>query len=166
MGDRARDGAGVTIRDGLPSDAQFVVELGATAFARFGNYGPIMREFLASPHVVSFVAESEGEPIGFALVDVPGTRGGLADLVAIAVETKHRRTGVGGALLRRVIASREERDEMSLLVLTVADDNHDAIALFRSQGFEMIPGSAGRYAGGQRSRRMAKPVYPRGGDAR
>jgi ribosomal protein S18 acetylase RimI-like enzyme len=143
-----------------------VVALGETAFARFGDYGPIMREFLYSPHVVSFIACSAGEPVGFALVEAPAVHSGFADLVAIAVERRHRRSGVGRALLSSVIASREDRGQPSLLVLTVAEDNDGAIALFRAHGFEMIAGSDGRYAGGQTSRRMAKAVVPRNREAR
>jgi len=166
VGDRPVDGTGLTIREGGPADAPFVIGLGAAAFARFGAYGPIMQEFLISPDVVSLIAERDGEPIGFALVDLPSAYPRVADLVAIAVEPTHRRTGVGRALLNRVIASLEERDGPSLLVLTVADDNGDAMALFRSQGFHTIPGSGGHYAGGQTSRRMGRPVFPRRGNAR
>lgn len=166
MGDRARDGTGLTTREGAQADAPFVVRLGAAAFARFGVYGPIMQEFLASPDVVSFIAETAGERVGFALVDLPAAYRRVADLVAIAVEPAHRRTGVGRALLSRVIAFLEERAESSLLVLTVAEDNAHAIALFESKGFRMIPGSDGRYAGGQTSRRMGRSVFPRTGGAR
>ena len=161
MGDRSHDGPALNVRDGLLADAPFVIRLGASAFARFGEYGSIMREFLASPDVRSFIAEISGIPVGFALVEGPEAHRGVADLVAIAVDSQHRRQGIGRALLLRVIASWEERPEPSLLVLTVADDNVGAVTLFRSHGFELLPGSLGRYAGGQTSRRMAKPVLPR-----
>jgi ribosomal protein S18 acetylase RimI-like enzyme len=137
-----------------------VVDLGAVAFARFGDYGPIMQEFLANPDVVTFVAEGAGHRAGFALVELPAAHPGFADLVAIAVEAGHRRTGVGRALLSRVIASLEERAGPSMLVLTVADDNDAALALFRARGFKIVPGSLGRYAGGQSSHLMAKVVQP------
>jgi len=158
VGDRPEAGPGLTVRPGGLGDAQFVVALGAIAFARFGEYAPIMRGFLDSPDVTSWIAERAGEPVGFALADTPAAYAGLADLVAIAVDARHRRAGVGRALLERVIAACEEREGVSLLILTVADDNHAAVALFRSFGFEMVPGLLGRYAGGQRSRRMARPV--------
>lgn len=161
MEDRARDEPGLTIREGRPADAPFVVGLGAVAFARFGDYGPIMEGFLASPDVWSVIAEAAGHHVGFALVELPPAHPDFADLVAIAVDARHRRTGVGRALLSRVIASREERGKPSLLVLTVADDNAGAIALFRSRGFKTIPGSLGRYAGGQTSHQMAKAVLSR-----
>lgn len=161
MEDRPEDGPGLTIREGRPGDAPFVVGLGAVAFARFGDYGPIMEGFLASPDVASFVADAAGKRVGFSLVDLPPKHPGFADLVAIAVDARHRRTGVGRALLSRVIASLEERASPSTLVLTVADDNTAALALFRARGFEMIAGSLGLYAGGQTSHRMAKVVRPR-----
>ena len=118
MGDRSHDGPGLTVREGRSDDAPFVVGLGADAFARFGDYGPIMRGFLASPDVAPFIAEAAGERVGFALVEAPPAHPGFADLVAIAVDPRHRRTGVGRALLSRVIASREGRSKPSLLVLT------------------------------------------------
>jgi len=156
--DRSEHGSGLTIREGVQADGPFVVGLGAIAFARFGDYGPIMEGFLKSPDVAVFIAEAAGDRVGFALVDAPAGYPGFADLVAIAVDSRRHRQGVGRTLLVRVIASRIERGEPSLLVLTVADDNAAAIALFRSQGFEMIPGSFGRYAGGQTSRRMARSI--------
>ena len=161
MGDRPEDGPRLTVRRGRPPDAPFVVGLGAVAFARFGEYAPIMQEFLASPDVVVFIAEAAGQRVGFALVDLPPAHPGFADLVAIAVHAKHRRTGVGRALLSHVIASLEERAAPSLLVLTVADDNDAALALFRARGFEIVASSLGRYAGGQSSHRMATVVQPR-----
>jgi ribosomal protein S18 acetylase RimI-like enzyme len=161
MDDHRQVGARLTVREGRPDDAPFVVGLGTTAFARFGDYGPIMREFFGSADVTSFIAEAAGERVGFALVEAPPTRPWLKDLVAIAVDSKHHRTGVGRSLLSRVIASLEARQDASLLVLTVADDNDPAIALFRGLGFEMIPGVFGSYAGGQTSRQMARYVIPR-----
>lgn len=160
MGDRPEDGPGLTVRRGRPEDAPFVVGLGAVAFARFGDYAPIMLEFLANPEVAVFIAEGAGQRVGFALLDLPSAHPGFADLVAIAVHARHRRTGVGRALLSHVIASLEERAAPSLLVLTVADDNDAALALFRARGFEIVAGSLGRYAGGQSSHRMATVVQP------
>jgi ribosomal-protein-alanine N-acetyltransferase len=162
VGDRSLHGPGLTLRAGRPADTPFVVSLGEAAFARFGDYGPVMQAFLDSPDVLAFIAELEGEAVGFALVEWPPVQPDIADLVAIAVAPGYRRTGVGRALLRHVIASRALLREPSLLVLTVADDNDAAIALFRSEGFGMIPGAIGRYAGGQTSRLMGKPVRPRG----
>ncbi len=156
MEDRPQDGRRLTIRHGRPDDARFVVALGTTAFARFGRYGPIMEGFLATPAVAAFIAEVDGASAGFVLVDCPQGERGIADLVAIAVDERHRRTGVGRALLARVVASREARGGPSLIVLTVADDNAPAIALFRSFGFEAVAGTAGRYDGGQMSHRMAR----------
>jgi ribosomal protein S18 acetylase RimI-like enzyme len=159
VGDRSENGPALTVREGGPQDAPFIVELGVAAFARFGEYDSILAEFLASPVVTSIIAEVAGCAVGFALVE--SARGGLFDLVAIAVDPRHRRTGVGRALLSRVIDFAEERRESALVLLTVADDNTAAIQLFRSHGFEMLHGPSGRYAGGQTSRRMARILRPR-----
>jgi ribosomal protein S18 acetylase RimI-like enzyme len=160
MEDRPRDERALRIREGSPTDHEFVVALGTEAFARFGDYGPIMEAFLASPDVVSMIAEEGGVPIGFALVDLPPALPAFADLVAIAVAPDRRGAGIGRALLAHVIAERAARGVPSLIVLTVADDNRPAIRLFRSAGFEAVPGSEGRYAAGQTSRRMARAVMP------
>lgn len=161
MGDRAHAGPGLNVREGRPDDTPFVIGLGATAFSRFGDYGPIMSEFLADRDVRSLIAEEAGERVGFALVETPPNRPWLKDLVAIAVDAGHRRSGVGRSLLSRVIAILEEQKDASLLLLTVADDNEPAITLFRGLGFEMIPGVFGSYTGGQTSRQMARYVIPR-----
>jgi ribosomal-protein-alanine N-acetyltransferase len=158
VGDRAEDGPGLSVRRGGPADAGFIVGLGATAFERFGDYGPIMEAFLASPDVTAYVAWEGAERAGFALVDAPASHPGLADLVAIAIVAGRRRKGIGRALLAHVIADRERLRRPSLLLLTVAGDNDAAITLFRSEGFEQIPGATGRYAGGQESWQMVRPV--------
>jgi len=156
--DRPGDGAGLTVRGGRPGDAPFVVALGAVAFARFGEYASVMTSFLASPEVAVFVALRGGEKAGFALVDRGPASLGFVDLVAIAVEAGQRRAGVGRALLTQVIAWCTARGEAPVLVLTIADDNPAAIALFREMGFTTLPGEPGRYALGQRSLRMARGI--------
>ena len=143
------------IRAGTRNDHAFIVSLGAVAFARFGDYDPILREFLARDDVTSWIAETEGNGVGFALVERPTVLTGFADLVAIAVDPRHRRQGIARHLLDRVVLDSEGRGE-PLLALTVAEDNAAAIALFRSFAFRMIPGTLGLYAGGQRSRRMVR----------
>ena len=158
MEGRVEPGPRLSVRHGRSSDAGFIVELGTEAFARFGDYAPIMEAFLASPDVTSYIAETADVRTGFALLDAPRTHPWLADMVAIAVDPRHRRTGVGRALLAAVIADRERLNRLSLLTLTVAGDNEAAITLFRSEGFEIVPGSTGRYAGGQESWRMVRSV--------
>jgi ribosomal-protein-alanine N-acetyltransferase len=128
---------------------------GTAAFARFGDYDPILRAFLAKDDVASWIAEVEGVAAGFALVERPPLLPGFADLVAIAVVPAHRRHGLASALLGTVIDDAERRGE-ALLALTVAEDNAAAISLFSRFGFRMIAGSVGHYAGGQRSRRMVR----------
>lgn len=156
MGDRPEAGPALGVRPALPADHPFVVDVGEDAFARFGEYRPILREFLASPVVRCFIAESSGDRAGFAMVGSIPEHPGVFDLVAIAVGPRYRRTGVGRVLLAHVIAVCEAPGASTLIVLTVADDNDAAIALFQLLGFAMVPGSSGRYSGGQISRRMIR----------
>jgi ribosomal-protein-alanine N-acetyltransferase len=158
VGGHIEDGPRLTVREGAPADEPFVVALGTAAFARFGEYADVMKGFLQSPEVEALIAWEAGHRVGFALLDRPPDHPGIADLVAIAVDPGRRRAGVGRALLEAVIASCAERSGRSVLVLTVAEDNLPAIELFRSFEFSMAPGSLGRYAGGQTSRRMIRAV--------
>lgn len=160
MDDRPEDGRALLIREGTPADAPFIVGLGEEAFARFGDYRPVLEEFLARPEVCAWIAVEAGEPAGFALVERPPAAN-LADLVAIAVDAGRRRAGIGRALLERVVEDVAAQSAPALLVLTVAEDNPGAIALFREFGFRFVPGPFGRYAGGQNSRRMVRVVGPR-----
>jgi ribosomal protein S18 acetylase RimI-like enzyme len=161
VGDRSEAGPELTVRRGDRTDDRFIVGLGTTAFARFGEYRSIMEGFLDEPEVTSYVAWENGARIGFALLDRPPSAPGLADMVAIAVDPAHQRKGVGRALLARVIAECSSPGRISILTLTVAGDNDGAIALFRSEGFAMLAGSAGRYAGGQESWRMVRRIERR-----
>lgn len=157
MGDRPEAGAVRLIREKTAGDHPFVLALGTAAFERFGAYDPILREFLAREDVSGWIAEAGGTAAGFALVERPALLPGFADLVAIAVDPNERRRGLARELLSAVIADCECRGD-TVLVLTVAEDNAGAIALFRDRGFRMIDGTFGHYAGGQRSRRMVRTV--------
>src|SRR5262249_43089072 len=103
-----------------------------------------------------WIAEVDGVPAGFALVERPPLLPGFADLVAIAVVPEQRRRGLAAGLLGTVVDDAERRGE-ALPALTAAAANDAAIALCTRFGFRMIPGSVGHYAGGQRSRRMVRP---------
>jgi ribosomal protein S18 acetylase RimI-like enzyme len=161
VGDRGEAGGAFLIREGGEDDHPFVLALGTEAFVRFGDYDPILREFLARSDVSVWIAEAGSEAAGFALLERPAAAPGFADLVAIAVDPRRRRQGVARALLAKVVAVAGEGGGPGLLALTVADDNQAAVALFRSFGFAMVPGTFGRYAGGQTSRRMIRTVRPR-----
>jgi [ribosomal protein S18]-alanine N-acetyltransferase len=81
--------------------------------------------------------------------------GGTLDIVGIGVAPEHRRHGVGRALVRRVMASAEER-RIAKVVLHVSTGNEGAVRLYTSEGFRVTRTLRGYYS----ARR-----FPNGGDA-
>lgn len=146
-----------TIRPARETDAIFVRTLSAEVFSRLGDYERTVAEFFESPDVEAWIAEAEGSPAGFALVELDLERFPEADLVAIAVEPSFHRRGVGRALLSRVETEITSAwGSRASIVLTVAVDNAPARALFESAGYETVPRAYGVYPRGQLSRGMRK----------
>ncbi|RMH05804.1 MAG: GNAT family N-acetyltransferase [Nitrospirae bacterium] len=75
-----------------------------------------------------FVAEEDGEVIGFAAVDD-------SYLSFLYVHPVHYRKGVGRALLQKSIEAATDNAELWTIVLS---ENVAAIALYRSEGFEEV----------------------------
>jgi len=148
------------VRSGTRDDAAFVRDLSARVFSRFGDYDRTLPLLLDAPDVRTFVAEVDGAPVAFAMVQVEiGRAGILGDLVAIAVDPIWQGRGLGTLLLERterfLLALGGARPPTSLF-LCVADDNDRAHALFAGRGFEVTDARHGWYAGGQRSIAMRK----------
>lgn len=74
------------------------------------------------PHVRLAVAERDGEPVGFA-----GTAEGRLEMLFVAAE--RRGSGVGGALLRHVIA------EHGVTAVDVNEQNAQAVGFYERAGF-------------------------------
>jgi ribosomal protein S18 acetylase RimI-like enzyme len=146
------------IRPGGPADLAFVRALAVEAFAAFGDYRQVIPEWLSNQGVLTFVAEQDGRPIGFAMVGF--YRLGeecAADLLAIAVAQGEERRGVGRRLLEQALrATRAARGSgrVTEIQLSVAEPNLRARRLFAAAGFVEVPGDHGTYDGGQRAIHM------------
>lgn len=97
---------------------------------------------LALPGVWLTIAHADGNPAGFALARAVLDE---AELLLLAVAPRARRRGVGGALLRSVIADARDR-RVARLHLEVRAGN-DAVALYRSAGFEQVGQRRNYYKG-------------------
>lgn len=98
-----------------------------------------------STHAVLVARESEGAPvIGFAATQRLGRR--LA-VIGLAVDPRHRRRGLGGALLRCVM-ERAEALDLREVGLHVAVKNVAAIALYDREGFRPVRRLPGFYRSG------------------
>jgi ribosomal protein S18 acetylase RimI-like enzyme len=80
------------------------------------------------------IAEHDGEPVGFAIVDFAARE--LATLDAIATLPSHRGHGIGRALLQRMEAEVRRRGVRRLRLVT-ADANLAALDLFLKAGFRI-----------------------------
>ncbi len=89
-------------------------------------------------------ASGSGPVIGFAATQRLGRR--LA-IIGLAVDAKHRRVGLGGALLRRVMERAEDLD-LREVGLHVAVQNTAAIALYDREGFRPVRRLEGFYRRG------------------
>ena len=128
---------------GVPADIAQVERVMAEAFdPRFGEAwtrGQCLG-VLGMPGVWMTLARVEGVICGFALGRAIMDE---AELLLLAVDPKARRRGVGGALLRSVIAEARGRG-VNRLHLEVREGN-GAIALYRGAGFAKVGERRGYY---------------------
>ncbi len=147
--------------------------MAADVYGELGDYGSIIRSWLAHPGVLTYLDEAREHSArgaaslrGFTLLGFyePASAASgpyVADLLAIAVARPHQRKGVGTALLQHAIhlaglASRAGRAvEMRL---TVAETNQVGRRFFSSFGFHVLDEDHGHYDGGQRAIRMARTL--------
>lgn len=146
-------GTGVLVRPGREEDAPFVRALSQRAFKRYGDYGDVIVQWLGSGVAETLMAVRYGRPTGFAMI---GKTPGLVDpptrleLLAIAVQERERRKGVGSWLLGEIIGLAKDKGAHELILHT-GSDNMAAIRLFQKNGFEVVG--------------LKKAFYPRGQDA-
>jgi ribosomal protein S18 acetylase RimI-like enzyme len=125
-----------TLRDYRASDRRFVEALSKVAFAEFTPWaGRRTAQMAERPSAATFVAELEGAPVGFAIVDFAAPA--LATLDAIATLVAQRGAGVGRALLDGVEAEVRRRG-VRFLRLVTAEANLAALDLFLKRGFRII----------------------------
>lgn len=126
----------IEIVHGTPADLRVVNAIMGEAFdPRFGEaWTPSQcMGMLALPGVWFTLACIDGRPVGFALARSVLDEG---ELLLLAIKPAMRRRGIGGALLRSVLADARDRGAEMLHLEVRA--NNDAVALYRSVGFRKI----------------------------
>jgi ribosomal protein S18 acetylase RimI-like enzyme len=155
----------IVLRPARGGDRPFVRALAAEAFAVYGDYGPLLLEWLDTPGVEATIAVDEGVEVGLTLVafvpdpEVPACW--VADVLAIAVRAPSRRRGLGRRLLEAVLARVHEAARqwpLPAVRLSVAEDNAPARALFEGAGFQYTGGEDRFYPRGQRALHMRRPL--------
>lgn len=103
------------------------------------NYGGFLATQLREEDVIVFVADREGDIVGYTYAGVEGydymsLRGPAGALYDIVVDPAHREHGVGRALLEATVAELKVRGAPRV-VLSTAERNVAAQTLFARAGF-------------------------------
>ncbi len=104
----------------------------------------IFRSYTGSP--LFLVAVDDDEVLGYAL----GTRSGV--IVSIAVDTEHRRKGIGKAL----VAALSEKLNAPRMTLTVRVSNKNAYKFYKTLGFKPRKKILNYYENGEDALFMSK----------
>ncbi|RSY79654.1 GNAT family N-acetyltransferase [Sphingomonas koreensis] len=126
----------VEIVHGTPADIATLNAIMADAFdPRFGEAWTPSQclGMIALPGVWFSIAWSGNRPAGFALARAVADE---AELLLLAIRPAFRRSGIGTALLRSIVADAHERGAEMLHLEVRA--NNEAIRLYRNEGFEKI----------------------------
>lgn len=119
------------------NDWPAVVEIDDRSFDQFWRVGRLglADAAAATPRSRLLIAEAAGRPVGFAIA---GVSLGTGYLQRMAVDPQMRGVGVGRSLVRAALRWARGRGARTMLLNTQLD-NGPATALYRSEGFEILP---------------------------
>ncbi len=122
------------VKEDIPRLAQLELEL-------FPQDCPYSQEAFAfelrQPYTWYFVAEQDGEIVGYAGLAFLGTPGALeVEIHTIGVDPRVQRHGVGRALMQTGIAAADDHD--APMYLEVRTDNEAALGLYSACGFVRV----------------------------
>ena len=155
-----------SFRERRAADDPFLVALGAEVFGRWSRDAAlVVRRMLEGPRSSTVTAELEGQPIGFAVIEVQalGRRFGpwpspkVARLDAIAVAPRLHGVGVGVGLLAAAEDLARAKGAVVMRLMT-ATTNGNGRRLFASASYMRIYCVANCYANGDDAIEMFKPL--------
>lgn len=146
------------VRSAQVADVEALVHIEMQAFAneRERIHRRQWRRLVERDAGLTMVAELDQRPVG-ALVLTYREGGTTLRIYSIGVERGSRRRGVGRRLLAYAFAVARRRG-LAIVRLEVRSDNHPALALYRSCGFEIRQRVAHYYGLGQDAFRMEAVV--------
>jgi ribosomal-protein-alanine N-acetyltransferase len=130
------------VRAAAPRDAQGLAALHARAFDHPWLVTAIA-DLLAGEGVIGLMADDATGPLGFVLARVVA---GEAEILTIAVDPNHRRSGLGQALLTAASDLAMQQGGKALF-LEVSVDNQAALALYEKARFVRVGLRRGYYTG-------------------
>jgi len=150
----------IRTRAAEPRDLEYIRSLSRRAFSRFGPYEEILAGWFDSGMTVTIMALKGEKPAGFVMMGLPESRPyppGVTELIAVAVEHRARRLGIGDLLMRKAEKTAGELGIMSLVLFT-ALDNSAARSLFTKNHFIPIGIRKGFYPRGQDAMMMEREI--------
>jgi len=119
------------------SDAAFIRNLSRQVFSIYGRYDETLTRWFLSGITITILASMSKRYVGFAMLGRSGHSSPFSrvyELLAIAVEPKLHRRGIGSLLMRNIEARARELN-VETLVLHTAADNIPGQSLFEKCGF-------------------------------
>ena len=115
------------------NDLDFISQLSARVFLKYGAYDETVLGWLLEPEVITVIIATGADPLGFAMLTLEREKWlepRRGHLLAIGVLPKHQRKGIGTALLEHMeeIARKYGLEEM---LLWTAVDNQQALSFFK-----------------------------------
>lgn len=117
----------ITIRAAQTEDVPAVANL-IEPFVRQRMLLPRTTEELRALMRNGFVAESDGQFVGFAAVDIYSKK--LAEVQCLAVASGYQRRGIGKRLVEACVQCAQENDVLELMVITASEN------LLKACGFD------------------------------
>jgi ribosomal-protein-alanine N-acetyltransferase len=144
------------IRKYRPEDFEQLWRLDQTCFSREIAYSrDELAHYLSVPRALCFVAEENGQPVGFILGHPQ--RGGVGHIVTLDIAPHVRRSGLGSILIQKLEASLATLG-CDALMLEVAVDNRAGLSFYKKHGFSVVKTLRRYYPGGLDGLLMGKKV--------
>ena len=143
------------------NDLDFISQLSARVFSKYGAYDEIVLGWLLEPEVITVIIIAAGaDPLGFAMVTLEREKWfepRRGHLLAIGVFPEHQRKRIGTALLEHMeeIARKYGVEEM---LLWTAVDNQQALSFFQNAGFHIVGSEDHYYPRGQAALVLSKKI--------
>lgn len=139
-------------------DLNFISQLSARVFSKYGTYDEIVLGWLREPEIITLIIAVEADPLGFAMMTLERIKWfepRRAHLLAIAVLPRRQRRGIGSALLAQMedVAWRYGAEEMRLFT---GVDNQQALTFFQNAGFQIVGSENYYYPRGQAALALSK----------
>jgi ribosomal protein S18 acetylase RimI-like enzyme len=142
------------------NDLDFISQLSAGVFSKYGAYDKIVLGWLLEPEVITVIIAAGADPLGFAMVTLEREKWFAprrGQLLAIGVFPEHQRKRIGTALLEHMeeIARKYGVEEM---LLWTAVDNQQALSFFQNAGFHIVGSEDRYYPRGQAALALSKKL--------